>query len=162
MPWIFIGCMVAFLIYLFCYIIPCSESSSRKYGKRLNKRVELIASAGRSDDKSIAFCSKGKTKTFNIRVENMKVPPGLHYETIPAYTCKNIYIDDELVCKLHRLERLFSKSYLAEFSNKRHDYEVTELIEAAYKEAKKIDKAYWKDWFAKQQTEKSFYGRKGE
>ena len=160
MPWFSIGCMTAFLIYLFCYIIPYSESSSRKYGKRLNKRVELIASANRSDNKSIAFCSKGKT--FTILVENVKVPSGLQYETIPAYTCKNVYIDDELVCKIHRLERLFNKSYLAEFSNKRHDYEVTELIEAAYKEAKKIDKAYWKEWFAKQQTENSFYGRKDD
>ena len=160
MHWFSIGCMTVFLIYLFCYIIPYSESSSRKYGKRLNKKVELIASAGRSDVKSIAFCNKGKT--FTIRVENMEVPPGLHYETIPAYTCKNIYIDDELVCKIHRLERLFNKSYLAEFSNKRHDYEVTELIEAAYREAKKIDRAYWKEWFAKQQTENSFYGRKDD
>ena len=160
MPWFPIGCMTVFLIYLFCYIIPCSESSSRTYGKRLNKKVELIASAGRSDVKTITFCSKGKT--FTIRVENAEVPPGIHYETIPAYTCKNVYIDDELVCKVHRLERLFNKSYLAEFSNKRHDYEVTELINAACKEAKKIDKAYWKEWFAKQQTENSFYGRKGE
>ena len=160
MHWFSIGCMVIFLIYLFCYIIPYSESSSRKYGKRLNKKVELIASAGRSDTKSISFCNKGKT--FTIRVENMEVPPGLHYETIPAYTCKNVYIDDELVCKIHKLERLFSKSHLAEFSNKRHDYEVTELIEAAYKEAKKIDRAYWKEWFAKQQTENSFYDRKGD
>lgn len=160
MYWFSIVCVAIFIIYVFCYIVPYSESSSRKYGKRLNKRLELIASAVRTKNKAITFCSKGKT--FTIQVENMEVAPGIKYETIPVYTCKNVYIDDELVCRVHRLEHLFNKSYLAEFSNKRHDYEVTELIEAAYKEAKKIDKAYWKDWFANQQTENSFYNRKGD
>lgn len=147
--------LIIFLISLFWFIIPYSESSSRKYGKRINKRVEKIASAGSSDEKTIYFENNGKT--FRIKVENMEVAPGIKYETIPAYTCKNIYIDDELVCRVHRLERLFSKSYLAEFSNKRHEHEVIELIEAAYKKAKKIDKEYWKAWFAKQAKENSFY-----
>ncbi len=153
-----IAFLVCFLIYIFCFIIPYSESSSRKFGKRLNKRVAKIASAGSSDEKTIYF--ENKCKTFRIRVENMEVAPGIKYETIPAYTCKNVYIDDELVCRIHRLERLFNKSYLAEFSNKRHEHEVIELIEAAYKKAKKIDKEYWKAWFAKQEKENSFYDKK--
>lgn len=150
--------MAAFIIYLFCYIIPCSESSSKLYGKRLNKRVNLISSINRTEKQPMYFESKGKT--FRIKVEDATVAPGLHYETIPVYTCRNIYIDDELVCCLHKLERLFTKTYLAEFSSKRHDYEVTELIEAAYKKAKKLDKEYWKAWFAKQQKESSFYDKK--
>ena len=144
-----------FIICLFCYIIPCNESSSKLYGKRLNKRVNLISSVNRSEKQSMYFESKGKT--FRISVEDMAVASGLQYETIPVYTCRNIYIDDELVCRLHRLERLFTKTYLAEFSSKRYDFEVTELIEAAYKRAKKLDKEYWEARFVKQQEESSFY-----
>ena len=123
-----------------------------------NKRVKLISSINRSEKQPMYFKSKGKT--FRINVEDATVAPGLQYETIPVYTCRNIYIDDELVCCLHKLERLFTKTYLAEFSSKRHDYEVTELIEVAYKKAKKLDKEYWKAWFAKQQKESSFYDKK--
>ena len=150
--------IAAFIIYLSCYIIPCSESSSKLYGKRLNKRVNLISSVNRSEKQPMYFESKGKT--FRISVEDMAVAPGLQYETIPAYTCRNIYIDDELVCRLHRLERLFNKTYLAEFSSKRHDYEVIELIEVAYKKAKKLDKEYWEALFAKRREESSFYEKK--
>lgn len=151
--------MIGFILFIFWHVIPYSESSSRKYGKRLNKRVNMIKLViERSKDKDLYFESKGKT--FKIKVENMEVAPGIKYETIPVYTCKNVYIDDELVCRVHRLERLFTKAYLAEFSNKRHDYEVAELIYAAYKKAKNLDKDYWRAWLAKQGTENSFYDKK--
>jgi hypothetical protein len=127
------------------------------YGKRLSKKVSLIESASRhAEDKPISFESKGKF--FTIKVEKANTGPGLTYETL--YTCRNIYINDELVCKVHGLERLFTKCFLAEFSDKRHDYEIGELIDAAYKKAKQLDKLYWKERFAKQQKESSFYDTK--
>jgi hypothetical protein len=136
-------------------VIVYSESSSRKYGKRLNKKIQTIAYASRSADKAIEFSSKGKK--FCIRLVDAEVPTGLRYSTIPVYTCKDIYINDELVCKVHKLERFFSKGYLAEFSSSRNESEIAELIDVAYKTAKQLDREYWKNCYEKQDTVKSFY-----
>lgn len=148
---------IVFFAWFISTIVAYSESSSRKYGKRLNKRIQTISYASRSDDKTIEFRSKGKK--FCIRVANAEVPPGLKYDTIPVYTCKDVYINDELVCKVHKLERLFSKVYLAEFSNGRNESEIAELIDIAYKTAKQLDKEYWKTWHEKQDAINSFYNK---
>ena len=147
-----------FFVYMFWYIVPSSESSSRTFGRSLNRRLSLITRACRTDDKTLYF--ESKAKTFKIEIKNAEVAPGLAYDTIPVYTCKDVYIDNELVCKVHRLERLFTKAYLAEFSRKRRESEVLELINAAYKKAKQLDKEYWKAWYAKQDKENSFYDTK--
>lgn len=155
---LYLVCMFVFFGYFMYNVITYSESSSRKYGKHLNKKVQCIAFASRSEDKTIEFTSKGKR--FCIKVANAEVPPGLKYDTIPVYTCKDVYINDELVCKVHKLERLFSKSFVAEFCDHRNEYEIAELIDAAYKAAKKLDTEYWSNYSKKQQQMNSFYNEK--
>jgi hypothetical protein len=155
---LFMSC-VAFYLMVKCGI-SYSESSTHKYGKRLNNRINEILSAQRNSKESIEFVSKGKH--FLVRVEHVKTGPGLQYETIPAYTCRNVYIDEELVCKMHQLDRLFGKAFLAEFSNKRNSYEISELIDQAYKEAKRINKEYWEKFMAKSLEKNSFYTGKAE
>ena len=159
-----IGFMLfASLAAFYLFIKSCisySESSTCKYGKRMNKRLTEILSAQRNSGDAIAFVSKGQL--FTISVEQVKTGPGLQYETIPAYTCKDVYINDELVCKMHQLDRLFGKAFLAEFSHKRNGYEVSELIDVAYKKAKCINKTYWEKFTANSLKTNSFYSEKVE
>lgn len=146
--------VIIFGVCAICYGVSSGESSGRIYSRRLNKKIEKISAAYQHNNK-LEF--KYKNKSFNIRVEKVKGPNGLQYSTIPVYTCKDVYVNDELICKIHKLERLFTKAYLAEFSNSRNEFEIAELIRVAYKKAKQIDKAYWDAWFKTQSTSKSFY-----
>jgi hypothetical protein len=154
---------IIFIIFIFiciiCYGVSVGESSGRIYGRHLNKKIEKISTAYQHNNK-LEF--NYKNNIFNIRVEKAKVPDGFRYSTIPVYTCKDVYINDELICKVHKLERLFTKAYVAEFSDSRDEFEITELINVAYKKAKQADKEYWNTWFAKQYKEKSFYDTKND
>jgi len=152
---IYLICNIVVFAFIISNAVSYSESSGHKYGKRLNKKISTIVFASRSTDKTIEFNSKGKK--FCIRVANAEVPPGLTYDTIPVYTCRDVYINDELVCKVHKLERLFSKVYLAEFSSGRNEIEIEALINVAYKTAKQLNKEYWNNWHEKQDAVKSFY-----
>lgn len=147
---IFVTC-----VYIIATTAAYSESTTRKYGKRLMKRISTIETACRGDIKDINFSSKGTL--FTICIKNAEVPAGIKYPTIPVYTCKDVYINDELVCKLHKLAGLFGKTYVAEFSETRHEHEIVELIIAAQKEAKRIDKEYWAKWRESQDKSHSFY-----
>lgn len=154
---IFVICMAVATMAVIISAAPYSESSSRKYGKRLGKKLDVIEDAIRHQcNLAVEVVSKGTV--FTIKVENAKVEPGIKFATIPVYTCRNVYINDELVCKLHRLETLFGKTFVAEFSEKRHEFEVSELVDLAYKKAKLINKDYWKALSVQHLTTSSFYG----
>lgn len=148
--------IIVFGVCAICYGVSSGEPSGRIYGRRLNKKIEIISEAYQHNNK-LEF--NYKNKSFNIRVEKAKVPNGLQYGTIPVYTCKDVYINDELICKIHKLERLFTKTYVAEFSDSRNEFEIAELIRVAHKKAKQINKAYWDAWFKAQSTSKSFYDK---
>jgi hypothetical protein len=134
-----------------------NEPGCRTYGRRLAKKVQKIQWGSRPEGTPIKFLNKGNE--FTIRIENVKVDPGIKYETIPVYSCKDVFINDEIVCKIHCLEALFGKTYVAEYSNKRHDYEIEELINKAYATAKQLDKEYWENWSKERSTINSFYNK---
>lgn len=139
MGWILIiGSGISFAcIIVFC--ISSTDTSGQLFSKRLYKRVKAIEEAISCSKKDcLSITCKGQR--FSIQVKDAKVNPGIKYSTIPAYTCKDICINDELVCKVHRLERLFTSSYAAEVSCKRNEFELVELLSLAYKKAKKINK----------------------
>jgi hypothetical protein len=143
------------ITFLVIEIAGANEPGCRNYGRRLAKKIQKIQWASRPDGTPIKFLSKGSE--FSIRVENVKVGPGIKYETIPVYSCKDVFINDENVCKIHCLEALFGKTYVAEYSNKRHDHEIEELINTAYKTAKQLDKEYWEKYRKEHTISNSFY-----
>lgn len=149
------------LVALYFFLRACisySESSSHKYGKCLNKKLEEILLTHMHGAEMLSFVSKGQV--FTIHIEWYKPVPGLKYDTIPKYFCKNVYINNELVCRMHQLDRLFGNTYLAEFSDKRDEYEIVELIGQAYKKAKVFNKDYWKKLTSKHLEKTSFYSEK--
>ena len=152
--WLFIINMVIVGIFI-VEIARANEPGCRSYGRRMARKIRKIQRACRHDGTSIEFLSKGAK--FSIKVENVKAAPGIKYETIPVYSCKDVYINDELVCKIHCLEALFGKTYITEYSNKRHESEIEDLIKKAYKTAKQLDKEYWANWSKEQSTANSFY-----
>lgn len=155
---IFVICMAVASMIVILSVAPYSESSSRKYGKRLSKKLSAIEDAVKHQgDLPVEVVSK--TTAFTVKVENVKVEPGIKFATIPVYTCRNVYINDELVCKLHKLEALFGKTFVAEYSEKRNEFEVSEIVDLAYKKAKLINKDYWKAWSIQHRTTSSFYGK---
>ena len=158
---IFVICMAVATMIVIISAAPYSESSTRKYGKRLGKKLDVIEDAVKHQG-NLAVEVVSKATAFTVNVENVKVEPGIKFATIPVYTCRNVYINDELVCKLHKLEALVGKTFVAEFSEKRHEFEISELIDLAYKKSKLINKDYWKAWSAQHRTTSSFYGKESE
>jgi hypothetical protein len=129
------------LVFIFSFTFICTLiliTSPLVAGRKLRRKVDKISWAARHRDEGYLNVSY-KGKTFSIMVLAEKVPDGLRYKTIPVYTCKNIYVDKELVAKLHTMESLWSKYSIIEVSDDRHEWEVEELINEAYKVAKKLE-----------------------
>ena len=155
----FLFCLSALIMGFIIFTIFCGQNSdSRRFGKRMYKKLCTIASAiSYSKKDCLEITSMGEK--FFVRVADEKVAPGIKYTTIPVYTCKNVYINDELVCKVHVLTGLFQKSYCTEYSHQREETEIDHLIKCAHKTAKQIDKDYWKDWLKRQENKKTFYNK---
>jgi hypothetical protein len=135
----------------------CTDGNS--YGKELsNKIFEINWVISKLNDKEFLEFSN-KCKNFTIRINDDEIKSScIHYYDIPVYTCKNIFINDELVCKLHKLNGTGgSKYYSTEFSSNRHSDEIAELINVAYKTARKLEKEYWADYQNHYKNENSFY-----
>lgn len=93
---------------------------------------------------------------FKVRV-NKEVPyVGLEYETIPMYKSHAIYIDDELVCRVHVIHKYYKDKTFVEFSSKRKRDEVIDIVKKAHKVAKEHNYENITKWFSKYDS-KSFY-----
>ena len=93
---------------------------------------------------------------FKVRV-NKEVPySGLEYETIPMYKSHAIYIDDELVCRVHVIDRNCKKHNFIEFSSRRKRAEVIDIVKKAQKVANEYNHENITNWFSKYDS-KSFY-----
>ncbi len=148
----FIFSILFFILWVYVII----TSQGRIHGRRMYKKVCTISSViSYSGESSLEFLSKNET--FFIRIEDAEVPSGLKYKSIPAYTCKNVFINDELACKVHVLSDISQSSYCVEFSSKRYEYEIEDLITAAYKFAKKLDRIQKHMILTRLTQEVSFY-----
>jgi hypothetical protein len=154
--------MYLFLFILFIalftqYGISSSVSDGKIYSKKFNKKISKIEDAIRHREaESLEFSNRGKT--FTLTIEKGETPKGIKYFTLPFYTYKNIFLNGELVCCLHKIESTFFKRYLVEYSSSRDYYELEELIKCAYKTATKMEKDYWnKNSFSAINQSKSFY-----
>ena len=157
MGWVYLASIIVIFLIMLHITLSYSDSSGQGFGRHIYKKVcEIENATSQSNEDSLKFINKNKQFTIQIKKE---AAPGLRYETIPAYFCKNIYINDELVCKIHVLDGLFRKKYSTEFSSKREETEILGLLNIAYKYAKRLNRESWQEFLDKQSNLKSFYDK---
>lgn len=108
--------------------------------KRFDKKVDNIGFVCRIlHIEEFNFENKGFQ--FGVRIEDKK-----HSENIQGYTpysTVNVYINDELVCKIHKLENAFTTYRMIEYTKDRKAEEVRDVILKAYKASKKMENEYY-------------------
>jgi hypothetical protein len=132
--------IIWFIIHALIIVYCCSDWH---YGKTLYKKAHNITKALNltEDIKDIEVRKRGKT--FNIKVEQEKGPEGISFIS-SRYTYQNVYINDELVCRVHSItSNIFTSRSIAEFSSKRDEAETVSLINLAAKEATRLQKNYY-------------------
>lgn len=132
--------IIWFIVHALIIVYCCSDW---RYGKTIDKKVHNIAKALdlTEDIKDIEVQKRGKT--FNIKVEQEKGPEGISFIS-SRYTYQNVYINDELVCRVHSItSNIFTSRSIAEFSSKRDEAETVSLINLAAKEATRLQKNYY-------------------
>ena len=135
LTWICAGVSILFALFKIFY-----EESDKKFCKNFNSLETLIRWMSLD---SFSMTYKDKQFTFNSELIKIDIE-GLKYKTIPYYNYFNIYLNEELVCRVHKLEKGYCKYfYSAEFAPNIKDFEVKEIIEAMLKKAKK---EYNKNW----------------
>lgn len=93
---------------------------------------------------------------FRVSVKEEVPYDGLEYEITPVYKSFAIYIDDEIVCRVHKIRYRYKDHHFIEFSSKRDRDEVIEIIKEAHIEAKEHNYEYVSKLFSKFNS-KSFY-----
>jgi hypothetical protein len=132
--------IIWFIVHALIIVYCCSDWH---YGKTLYKKAHNITKALNltEDIKDIEVRKRGKT--FNIKVEQEKGPEGISFIS-SRYTYQNVYINDELVCRVHSItSNIFTSRSIAEFSSKRDEAETVSLINLAAKEATRLQKNYY-------------------
>lgn len=145
---VIIGCLVLGSIYL--WVIVKDIKASRRifpYGKVAKENfidnVDEILHANNLSKKEIYLYTK--YHDFKVKIVEEKVI-GLEYCTIPVYSGKKVYINDEHVATVHSMRTGYNK-YLKhiELSLERKKEEIEELVTAAGKIAKEISHDYCKE-----------------
>ena len=95
-----------------------------------------------------------KNTYFNIKVERVKPIEGLNYNKIHYI---DIYINDELVCRLWSKDCTFSKYRWVETTNKRHSNEIFAIIKQANRVYKKMYKEDFNKAFSKIMDDRSYF-----
>jgi hypothetical protein len=116
-------------------------------------KVNIIESATKHLDKP-STVEKDNFK-FEITVKEDERLKGLEYETIPVHTSKCVYINNEPVCRIHRIDVSTKARYYLDFTNKRHLNEIIDIVESSYKACKSYEDARWKNLL--DPSNKSFY-----
>lgn len=146
--------IIWFIVHAVIVVYCCSDW---RYGKTLDKKVSNIANALdlTEDIKTIEIQHRGKT--FSIKVEKERGPEGVSFVT-SRYTYKNVYINNELVCRVHSLENnIGTKRSIAEFNYKRNETEIVSLIAHAAKEATRLQKNYYSENKTHKHKSNSFF-----
>lgn len=98
-----------------------------------------------------------KNKHFTVRVERTKPVEGLNYNKLYYI---DVYINDELVCRLWSKDCTFTKFRWVETTDKRHSTEIFAIIRQANKAYKKMYKEDFNKEFSKTMDDKSYFKSK--
>ena len=137
-------------ILLSCFACLIFNGIYKKiFDKRLGS-IRLYSAMMESDgiyfeDKGTMFSVKIVDSTYN----------GINYSS--PYETRDVYVNDELVCKVHKLEHTFVKSRVIEYTKNRSITEIDKIISKAYKTSKKRYNQYFNDKYESEKKSKSFY-----
>ena len=110
------------------------EKDSKLNKKRFWNRVWNIGYTCRTlSIKEINVENKGCL--FHVRIVDGEGVKSINYSS--PYDVTDIYINDELVCKIHKLKNIFSMYITLEYAEKRSRDEIDEIVMKAYKISKK-------------------------
>lgn len=134
------------LVVCFSYFVLDDDSAWGK--KRFDKKVWNIGYVCRLL-KIEEFSVENKGFQFSVRVEDKDDYEGIRYISSP-YKTTDIYINDELVCRIHKFENLWVTYRTLEYTKERSMTEVNDIIVKAYKLSKKRENEYYKNKVAKE------------
>ena len=136
------------------YLAVINGDKDSKLSKKIFwKRVRNIEYACRTlNVEEINVENKGYF--FYVRTENGKRVEEIDYSS--PYCATDIFINDELVCKIHRLKNLFTMYITLEYAKERSRDEIDEIIMKAYKISKQeLNEHYKTNGY--EHNSKSFY-----
>lgn len=149
--------LIYFLILIFiAFVVAYFNMPDNKWDrKRFDKKVKDIKYACLVL-KITEINVENKGFLFRVRVVDEEQVKSISYSN--PHTVTDIYINDELVCKIHRLENLFTIHRTPEYVTERNSYEIDEIIKKAYKTSKKkLNEHYKTNSYKSDLDSKSFY-----
>lgn len=142
------------LLFPLCYVLGVCfayfvfDDNSAWNKKRFDKKVRNIGYVCRIL-KIEELSVENKGFQFSVRVEDKDDYEGIRYISSP-YNTTDIYINDELVCRIHKLENLWVTYRTLEYTKERSMTEVNDIIVKAYKLSKKRENEYYNNKVAKE------------
>lgn len=135
------------------FSMPDGKWERKRFDRKL-KDIQYACSVLKIEEINVA----NKGFLFRVRVVDEEKVKSISYSN--PYIVTDIYINDELVCKLHRLENLFTMHRTLEYAGKRNQYEIDEIIKKAYKTSKKkLNEHYKTNSYESDLKSKSFYNK---
>ena len=142
------------ITFIMVYIVLNWELPNGKFAlKSLHNKLENIKHYT-EQKKWESFPVFYKNTYFNIKVERVKPIEGLNYNEIHYI---DIYINNELVCRLWSKDCTFSKYRWVETTNKRHSNEIFAIIKQAKRAYKKMYKEDFNKAFSKIMEDRSYF-----
>ena len=140
MKYSWLWCILASIIVsaIICWLTdPDSWPNKKRFAKRLSK---ISSACWRLDVEEIQIENKGRI--FNVRVVEGQRQASLSCRG--PYSVTDIYINGELVCKLHMLTNLFTEYRTLEYVDNRSRTEIDEIVKKACRVSKQKLKEYYK------------------
>lgn len=140
--------------FIMVYIAMSTELPDGKFAlKSLHSKLENIRYYTEKKEYE-SFPVFYKNTQFKIKVERVKPIEGLNYNKIYYI---DVYINDELVCRLWSKDCTFSKYRWVETTDKRHSTEIFAIIRQANKAYNKMYKEDFNKEFSKIMDDKSYF-----
>lgn len=141
-------------VLLVIILTNLSDEDSRFNKKRLAKKLSKIGFACRVlEVRNIMTEDKGLL--FTVKIDDTRSPEKLTY--CCPYEVTDVYINDELVCKMHKLKNTFIKHWAFEYVRDRSRAEIDTIIKKAYKTSIKELNRYFENRTLYDYGVKSFY-----
>ena len=159
-----IFCIVFGLLVSSCFIAMTvteyrKANRTAPYGKVFVKEfVDMVDDIKYALVHNSLSCITTPVNRYSFRVSVKEEVPydGLEYEITPVYKSYAIYVDDEIVCRVHKIRHCYTDHHFIEFSSKRERDEVIEIVKSVYTVAKDINYESMRKFISKSNS-KSFY-----
>ena len=140
MMWLEMLIIVIFVTIFFSTLFYFTDESCLPYKRKMEKALDTILSYQRKNETcGIEFTYKEKKFNVGVRWDG----------SVYKYGYYAVYINGTQVMTWHVLSHLFTKSRLAEHHGDMKEYEEHEIIQAAYKHAKKANNEWYDEKFSK-------------